>query len=87
MIKWIDKAVEEAKEKAIQDRLNKLEDIHATCAKCNIVGHKVDMQSHFQYGLFGGSYNEYYHNGCYAEKFDVHFCPNKCGKWLPNKKK
>ena len=86
-------------DKFLKERMDKLYDeTHKVCALCGITGHTKDMQPHsitmLTSGLTSGitSYNnyfnptEYYHNGCYAEKFNKHLCPCKCGKWIDNKK-
>ena len=59
----------------------KFDDTHKICPHCNITGHTRDMKEVWDYnGHF------WYHNGCYAEKFNKHLCPCKCGKWIDNKK-
>ena len=73
----------------LEERIEKLENkksTHAVCAHCGITGHIVDMQPFTQWSI-GGSYTQHFHNGCYAERFKKHLCPNKCGKWLDNKGK
>lgn len=83
-------------DKFLLEKLNNhYEETHKICGLCGITGHRRDMQIYyegqtFNYSSLGGygSYNpaSYYHNGCYAEKFNKHLCPCKCGKWIDNKK-
>ena len=66
-----------------------LQNVHKVCSHCNITGHTFDMYKLVKFISFLPPYNdtEYYHYGCYAEKFNMHLCPCKCGKWISNKKK
>ena len=60
----------------------KFADTHKVCDACHITGHTVDMKE-----VWDWTEHAFYHNGCYAAKFDKHFCPCGCGKWIENKKK
>ena len=60
---------------------NKYNETHKVCPHCNITGHTIDMKEVWDY--FNG--HVWFHNGCYAEKFNKHLCPCRCGKWLDNK--
>ena len=66
--------------KAVNDL--KFNDTHKVCGLCGITGHKIDMKEVWDY-----TEHSFYHNGCYAEKFQKHLCPCKCGKWIDNEKK
>lgn len=61
----------------------KFEDTHKVCKSCNITGHTVDMKEVWDYE----NGHCWFHNGCYAEKFNKHLCTCKCGKWIDNKRR
>ena len=70
----------------LRKQVQKLDDIHVACSHCGIIGHKVDMKAQQEAWVYMPII-AYYHNECYAEKYKMHLCPNKCGHWLPNKEK
>ena len=78
---WNKKA---SKKRIAELDLQALKEIHKVCSHCGITGHRVDMFYRYEPWM---SVSEYYHNGCYAEKFKKHLCPCKCGRWIDNKTK
>lgn len=76
-------------ERRIDSLLNTVNDTHRVCELCKITGHKVDMHEEVLCVSCLPPYriSRWFHNGCYAEKFNKHLCPCKCGKWIDNKKK
>lgn len=80
----------ETVEQTLYKEINEIKEIHKVCVACGITGHKSDMYCSSSFFVDGRLWIsgdlKYYHNGCYAEKFNKHLCPCGCGKWIDNKK-
>ena len=77
----IDKMQKEILQAVKEVNNQKFDDTHKVCSGCNITGHTVDMKEVWDF-----SGHRWFHNGCYAEIYNKHLCPCKCGKWIDNKK-